>query len=447
MKITVNTEKPESGLLVATLTIGKKDVDATIAKTYKDIARKYAFQGFRRGRAPRPVIDGIVGRQAVLAEATNSLLTEAEPLMIEQLDVVPVGQIDYGEEPALAQEKSDYTIEAKISVRPDVELDSYDAPSINMPPEEATEAEIDQQINILLSYRTHFEDVEEDRGAEGSDMLLCDVENISNLREYEGQNRMFSLDNERLHAEWRDGLRGMKKDEEKEISWTVEAERDGEHHEATFAAKVKVNAIRVAVTPELTEDNVKDDFGFDTIEELRNAVKEEIEGDKKSTLPQLKEDRVVEAIGEHLTLEEIPTAYTEQIFNEIANQFLTQLQSQNMSLDGYLQSRGATPDDFIADLHVQAEERARQSLALDALAAHLGFEVTDEEVREEFEKAGVPDVDAAIKDFRNEGRLPAVRESIRRTKAVQWLVENASVTEVDEIAERAQEDASESNED
>jgi trigger factor len=78
----------------------------------------------------------------------------------------------------------------------------------------------------------------------------------------------------------------------------------------------------------------------------------------------------------------------------------------------------------------------------------LGFEVTDEEVREEFEKAGVPDVDAAIKDFRNEGRLPAVRESIRRTKAVQWLVENANVTEVDEIAERAQNDeASESNED
>ena len=439
MNITVTTEKPESGLLVATLTIGKKDVDAAIAKTYKDIARKYAFQGFRRGRAPRPVIDGIVGREAVLAEATNSLLTEAEPLMIEQLDIVPVGQIDYGEEPALAKEKSDYTIEAKIGVRPDVELDSYDAPSINMPPEEATEAEIDQQIQILLSYRTHFEDVEEDRGAEGNDMLLCDVENISNLREYEGQNRMFSLDNERLHAEWRDGLRGMKKDEEKEISWTVEHEHDGEKHEATFAAKVKVNAIRVAVTPELTEDNVKDDFGFETIAELREAVKEEIEADKKSSLPQLKEDRVVEAIGEHLTLEEVPDAYTEQVFNELANQFLTQLQSQNMSLDGYLQSRGATPDDFIADLREQAAERARQSLALDALAAHLGFEVTDDEVREEFEKAGVPDVKAAIKDFLNEGRLPAVRESIRRTKAVKWLVDNAAVTEVDEIAERNQE--------
>jgi trigger factor len=356
--------------------------------------------------------------------------------MIEQLDIVPIGQVDYGEDPALVEEKHDYTIEAKITVRPDVELDSYDAPAINMPPEEATEAEIDQQVELLVSYRTTFEDIEEDRGAEDGDMLLCDVENISNLREYEGENRMFSLDNERLHQEFRDGLRGMKKGEEKEISWTVEAERDGEKHEATFAAKVSVKAIRHAVTPELTEENVKSDFGFDTIEELREAVKEEVEADKKSTLPQLKEDRVVEAIGEHLTLEEVPDAYSEQVFNELANQFLSQLQSQNMSLDMYLQSRGATPDDFVADLREQANERARQSLALDALAAHLGLEVTEEDVRAEFERANVPNVDAAINDFRNEGRLPAVRESILRTKAVNWLVENAVVTTVDEVAEK-----------
>ncbi|MDO4798044.1 MAG: trigger factor [Coriobacteriales bacterium] len=436
MKITVTTEKPESGLLVATLTVDKKDVAAAIAKTYKDIARRYAFQGFRRGRAPRPVIDGIVGREAVLGDATNTLMSEAEPLMIEQLDVVPIGNVDYGEDPALVSEKSDYTIQAKITVRPDVELDSYDAPAINMPPEEATEAEIDRQIELLRSYRTTFVDVEEDRGVEADDMVLCDVENISNLREYEGENRMFALNNQRLHQEFRDGLLGMKKDEEKEISWVVEAERDDEKHEATFAAKVTVKAIRQAVTPEITEENVKDDYGFETIAELRDAVKEEIEEDKKSSLPQLKEDRVVAAVGEHLTLEEVPAAYTEQVFNEIANQFLTQLQSQNMSLDMYLQSRGATTEDFVADMREQAAERARQSLALDALVEHLGIEATEDDVRAEFERAGVPDVDAAMKDFFGEGRMPAVRESIRRTKAVEWLVENAAVTVVDEIAEQ-----------
>lgn len=435
MNITVTTEKPESGQLVATITIGNKDVDAAIAKTYREIARRYAFQGFRRGRAPRPVIDGIVGREAVLADATNSLLTEAEPLMIEQLDIVPLDQIDYGEDPELATEKQDYTIEAKIAVRPDVELDSYDAPSIEMPPEEVTEAEIDRQIEVLLSYRTTFEDVEEDRGAEETDIILADVENINNLREYEGENRMFALNDQRLQQEWRDALIGMKKDEEKEVRWTREHEReDDEPLKVEFAAKVKVNAIRKAVTPELTEENVKEDFGFDTIEELREAVKEEVEVDKKSTLPQLKEDRVVEAVGAHLTLEEVPAAYSEQVFQEIANQFLSQLQGQGMSLDNYLQARGIAADDFVADMRAQADERARQSLALDALAAHLGIEVSEEDLSAEFERAGVPNVKDAMAEFRTEGRMPAVRESIRRTKAVEWLVENADVTIVDEVA-------------
>ena len=103
----------------------------------------------------------------------------------------------------------------------------------------------------------------------------------------------------------------------------------------------------------------------------------------------------------------------------------------------YLRARGVKTDDFLADLRVQAEERARQSLALDALAAKLGVEATEDDVRAEFEKAGVEDVDASVEQWRSEGRLPAIRDSIRRTKALDWLVENAKVNIVDEVAERA----------
>lgn len=105
----------------------------------------------------------------------------------------------------------------------------------------------------------------------------------------------------------------------------------------------------------------------------------------------------------------------------------------------YLRARGVKTDDFIAGLRVQAEERARQSLALDSLAAKLGVEVSEDEVREEFEKAGVEDVDASVEQWRSEGRLPAIRDSIRRTKALNWLVDNCKVNIVDEVAERSAE--------
>ena len=440
MKITVTAaEKPIDDKLTAEVTVAAADVDKAIAKTYKDIAKKYNFQGFRRGHAPRPVIDGIIGRESVLAQATNDLLNVVEPMMLEELDVTPVGRVSFGEEgadPQLASQGSDYVVTATIGVRPTCELESYDAPEINLPPEEATEAEIDWQINQLLTYQVTYEDVEEDRAAEPGDVVSVDIENVEGAGHLAGKNRLLALDGQQVPEQLQEGIVGMKKGEEKAIEWTHTHVHEGEEHSHTFSVKVTLNGIKKAVTPEL-DDEVAKKFGFDDVAAFRAAVKEEIEGDKKTTIPNLKEDRVVEAMGKVLKLETVPEAYQNEIFNELASEFLAQLQRQNVSLDMFLRARDLKSDDFIADLRVQAEERARQSLALDALAAKLGVEVTEDEVREEFEKAGVEDVDASVEQWRNEGRLPAIRDSIRRTKALNWLVENANVNIVDEVAKRA----------
>ena len=441
MKITVTAEKPSDEKMAATLTIPAAEVDAAIARTYKDIAKKYNFQGFRRGHAPRPVIDGIMGREAVLAQATNDLLNAAQPLMLEELDVTPVGRVSFGPEgadPELAAQGADYVVTATIGVRPAAELTSYDAPEINLPPEEATEAEIDWQINQLLSYQVTYEDVEEDRAVEPGDVVSVDVENVEGAGHLAGTNRMLALDGQQVPEQLEEGIVGMKKGEEKAIEWTRTHEHEGEEHSHTFSVKVTLNAIKKAVKPELTDEIAKK-YGYDDVAAFREAVKEEIEGDKKTSLPNLKEDRLVEAVGKLLKLETVPEEYQNEIFNELASEFLGRLQSQGASLDMYLRARGVKTDDFIADLRVQAEERARQSLALDSLAAKLGVEVSEDEVREEFEKAGVEDVDASVEQWRSEGRLPAIRDSIRRTKALNWLVDNCKVNIVDEVAERSAE--------
>ena len=439
MKITVTAEAPADEKIAATITIAAADVDKAIADTYKDIAHKYNFQGFRRGHAPRPVIDGIMGRESVLAQATNDLLNAAEPLMLEELDVTPVGRVSFGPEdadPELAQQGADYVVTATIGVRPSAELSSYDAPAINMPPEEATEAEIDWQIDQLLSYQVTYEDVEEDRAVVPGDIVSVDIENVEGAGHLAGKNRMLALDGQQVPEQLQEGIVGMKKGEEKAIEWTHTHVHEGEEHSHTFSVKVTLNGIKKAVTPEL-DDEVAKKYGYDDVASFRDAVKEEIEGDKKTTLPNLKEDRVVEAVGKLLELETIPEAYQNEVFNELASEFLAQLQRQNVSLDMFLRARGVKSEDFIADLRAQAEDRARQSLALDAIAAKLGLEATEDDVREEFEKAGVEDVDASLEQWRGEGRLPAIRDSIRRTKALDWLVENAKVTIVDEVAERA----------
>ena len=105
-------------------------------------------------------------------------------------------------------------------------------------------------------------------------------------------------------------------------------------------------------------------------------------------------------------------------------------------MDGWLQMQGVSAQDFIADLRKQADENARQSLTLEALARKMGFEATAEDIQKEFEESGAQNPAELIENWRENGQLPAIRAAIKRNKALDWLVDNAKVTEVDEVAER-----------
>lgn len=431
MKITVTAAEPKDNKLEATLTVAAADVDAAIKKAYKDIANKYRFQGFRKGKAPRPVIDGLVGKDNVLAEASEDVLNEATPLMLDELDIVPVGQPTYGDEPVLVSEGSDYVVTATISLRPDCELESYDAPEINMPPAEVTEAEVAEQLETLVNYHATYEDAGDDFAASEGDMLTLDIENVENGEDLAGTDRPFMIGSSTVPAAFNDAIKGMKVGETKDVEISIEGDEP-----KTVKVKVTLKSAKKQVVPELDDELAKKGFGYDTVDALKDALKEEIAEDKKAQLPNIKETRVIEKLAESLKLDELPEDYVKQIFDEIAQDFLGQLQRQGLTLDAWLSARRIQINDFLEDLNAQAAERARQSLALDALAKKLGLEATEEDVRKEFKDAGVKDVDASMKEFKDAGRMPAVRETVKRSKAVNWLVENAKVTEVDEIAER-----------
>lgn len=414
--------------LTATVTIPAADVDAAIKKAYKDAANKYRFPGFRAGRAPRPVIDNMLGKEATLAQATNDILAANEPAVLNELDIVPLKEGDY-KELDLVKDHEDYTYTVTFSLRQSVELNSYEPVEIEMPPAEVTEGEIDAQIEMLMGYHATFE--EADGPVQNDDYVTASVKDVKGATRFAGENRMFVVGSENFPTEVNEGLVGMKKDESKEISWTPMGDNAEE-----VTIEVTINNVKERKLPELTDEFVKENFGFDTIAAMRDGVKEELEGDKTSKLPGLKENRAVAALSERLELEKVDEDYEQSVFSELGQTFLQNLSSRGMTLDVWLQASGLTSEAFIADLHRQANDVARESLALDALARHLEIEVSDEDVDKEFVDAGVEDVEASKAQFVADGRMPAVRDSIRRSKAVDWLVENAKVTEVDEYAKK-----------
>ena len=415
--------------LTATVTVEAADVDAAIKKAYKDAAKKYRFPGFRPGKAPRPVVDSMLGAEATLAQATNDIIGGNEAAVLNELDIVPVKEGDY-KDIEIAKDHEDYTYTVEFTLRPACELSSYEPVEIEMPPAEVTEAEIDQQVDMLMGYHATFEDVE-DRAVEADDYVTADLEDVKGAEQFAGEGRLLAMGNDTLPKEFDEALLGTKIGDEKEISWKPGEDED----ECTV--KVTVKGIKVRKTPELTDEFAKENFGFDDIAAMRDAIKLELEQDKTAKLPGLKENRAVAKLAERLQLDKMDEDYEKSVFNELGQNFLQNLAQRGMTLDAWLQANGISSDQFISDLHQQANDVARESLALDSLAKHLDVQVNDDDVTEEFKNAGVEDVEASKAEFVSDGRMPAVRDSIRRSKAVDWLVENAKVTEVDEAAEAA----------
>lgn len=420
--------------LTATVTIPAADVDAAIKKAYKDTAKKYRFPGFRAGKAPRPVIDSALGAEATLAQATNDLIAANEPAVLNELDIVPTKNGDY-KELDLAKDHEDYTYTVEFSLRPAAELSSFDAVEIEMPPAEVTESEINNQVEMLLNYRATFEDVE-GRAVEAEDYVTVDLKAVENADNFAAEGRMLIAGSDSNPKEFNEALIGANVDDVKTVTWTDEVE-EGEEAE-THTVEVTVKGIKVRNTPELTDELVKSDFGFDSIDAMRDAIKIEIEQDKASRLPAEKENRCVSALAERLQLDEMDADYEQSVFEELGQNFLSNLAARGMTLDTWLPASGSDHGAVHRRPAQAGQRRCRESLALDALARELKIEVTEDDINAEFEKAGVKDVEASKAEFIADGRMPAVRESIRRSKAVDHLVENAKVTEVDETAKDAE---------
>jgi trigger factor len=161
---------------------------------------------------------------------------------------------------------------------------------------------------------------------------------------------------------------------------------------------------------------------------------------KETMIPRIKENSAADELAKRLDAE-VPQNVVDQIESELLQDFFTQLQQRGLTFDSYLNSLGIDNNQFKADIKKQAEEQAKQEMALDAWAAHFGIEATDEDVRAEFVKAGVSNPEELEDQWKKQGRLYLIREGINRAKAMDDILEKAIVKEVDFKEKAAQNDS------
>lgn len=432
-----NIEVLEDNKLQITCVIPAAEVNAQVKRTYKDFAKRYKFPGFRPGKAPRPVIDNMLGKDAVIETVTEDLVNKAYPKVLEENNLVPLYKAEFSD--AQAEEGKDLTFTATIAVKPQFELTSYDPIDIEIPAAVATEDEITSGVDEFRNYYKQYKDanantkVKKDQFVELSmNVTGPDGEVIDALS---CETRMYQLNQDLYPAAFDAELIGMKKGEQKQfdIDLTDQASllcsslglEGGVYH-----FDVTIDSIKKTFLPEANDEFAKQ-LGFDDLASLRDMIGEQITSEKEAGLPRRKENECLFAIAKRLE-GDMPETLCEREETNLLQNLFTQLSQAGQSYDAFLEQAGITPDQLKEDIKKQAEDTVRQDMALDAWARHFELEVTPEEVSEEFVKANVDDPAALETEWLETGRLPLIREGVLRTKALKDITEKANITIIEE---------------
>lgn len=416
--------------------IDAKDVDARINRTYKEFAKKYKFPGFRPGKAPRPIIDNMMGADAVRATVTDDLVNEVYPKALDENNLVPLFKAENDFETDMVEEGKPFKFTATIQVKPQYELTSYDAVEVEIPSVEATEEEIDQQVEELRNYYHDFKDAPANTKVKKEEfveftMKVTDA-NGEEVPTMSAEKRLYQLGINLFPKAFDAELMGLKKGESK--SFDIDFTDDDSMMAMTMEEKgvyhfdVTIDVIKKKILPELTDEWVKLTFGFENIADMREKIAESIREQKNESAPRRKENECLFAISQRIE-DEVPESMCEIEEANLLQAFYGQLNKSNMTFDQYLDTMGITSDQFKEDMKKQSKDLVKQDLALDAWARHFNIEAADEDITAEFEKANVDDPAAVEAEWREGGRIPMIREGVLRTKAMLQIVEGAKVTE------------------
>lgn len=432
----ITLENLEDNKVKAIVVVDKGIVKNKVGSIYKDFAKKYNFPGFRKGKAPRPVIDNAFGKEAILAQATEEIVNEVYPQVIEQERIFPVGSPDFND-PGLANEGEDFKFEFTQSVKPIYKLSSYDPIEIEVPSADVTETEVEDQIKDITERYQSYEDAPE--GSKLSDEECADLsikatkEDGADVVGLSSDNAFFTPETGVYSEDFEKKVKGMKAGDTKKFDLKV-ADDDASILMSDVAGQkisfeVTCNQVKIKTTPELTDEWVKETLGIDTVADLRKEIEESIKAQKEDVIPRIKENACSLELVKRFD-GEVDDAMVEQTESQLLQDFFTQLQRQGISFDNFLMMQGIDSDQFKQDVKKQATDNVKQDAALDAWADNAKLEASDEDVTLEFERAGLEDPKATEAEWKRDGRLYLIREGIIRAKAMKDIMDKAKVKEI-----------------
>ena len=423
--MSVTVEKLENNMAKLKITVPAEQLEKAIEKAYQKNKNKIQIPGFRKGKAPRKMIEQMYGKGVFYEDAANELIEEEYPKAVEECgeDVVSSPKIDVEE----LEAGKDFVFTAEVALKPPVKLGKYKGIEVEKMDLDVTDDEVDAEIDKQRNMNARSIDVT-DRAVKDGDTVSLDFEGFVDGVAFDGgkgTDYPLTIGSGAFIPGFEEQLVGFEIGQEGDVNVKFPEDYQAENlagKDATF--KCKVNSIRAKELPELNDESASD-AGFDTVAEYKEDVKKKLEEKKAADEKAKREDAVVRAVIEDSEME-LPEAMIETQQRQMVNEFAQRLQMQGMNMDQYLQYTGGSVDQMLAQVKPQAIERIKSRLVLEAVAEAEKIEVSDADVDAEIESMAHQyrmEVEK-LKEMMSDAEKKQLKSDLAVQKAADFLVEN-----------------------
>jgi trigger factor len=387
--VKVTTEKLPKSLLAVEVELDKEQVEKGLDRAARRLSQKYNIPGFRKGKAPRFIVENYFGRPALVEEASEDLINKAFKDALDQEQIVPVGRANL-EEVSLSEEP--YSFRVTVPVDPTTTLPEYRAIRVPYEPREVTDEMLDEAMASRRERHVVLREPEEPRPAQQGDQLTVQIESFLDGEPLEEREEGAAipetnvvLESGRLLPGLYDGLLGITPGETREVVAHMPADHENEKvrdQDVTF--KVHLVRLQERLLPEWDELPVLEEFEG-SLDELREKTRGELAETIKNNGERDTIDAYIKQLVEQ-TEYDVPDALIEQEADSLLHQRGHDLERYGISLEQMLQYRGQTHDEAVDELKPEGEERLKTTLALREIVRAEGLDASDDEIDAEVER-------------------------------------------------------------
>ena len=381
----ISCEKLEKSMVELQFSIDAETFKAAVNNAFKREGKKYAIPGFRKGKAPRHMIEKMYGSDIFHYDAVNDLFPEAYEAAVKEAKIDVVGRPD--PEVVSMSEADGVVLKVKVAVKPEVELGEYAGLTVTKEAKNVNEADVDAEVKRMQDRNGRL--LTREGAAENGDTVDIDFEGFVDGKAFEGgkaEHYSLVLGSGSFIPGFEDQVVGHSAGEEFDVNVKFPEEYGAAElagKDATF--KIKLHEVKYKELPALDDDFAKDVSEYDTLDELKDSIRNNIKTNLDKQAEQKVENDLIDQVVNNMKAD-IPDAMIDSRIEELVQDFQYRISQQGLKLEQYLQYMGMTMDQFKEQFREQADKQVKMRLAMEAVVAKESIEATEEEFEAEIKR-------------------------------------------------------------